>query len=739
MQSDAKAFIFFTASGFPNAHSNGNIRKPSAKQRFFYMNITHFDRVKLTPDQYEKHTREISIQDFLESVKTPNSALEKKIHAIRNEQNENKRNELKATLPAVSISATFPAKRHAKSAGVVTGLLQIDIDKCADAQAVKKQMCEDPHTFACFISPSGNGVKAIVRTDAKATDADGQVWKNNEHKTIYSNAVRYYKQHFAFDIDKSCSDISRLMYYSHDPEIYINEDATPLQHVQAPKIELPKTSKSDRKKVPRKVLDIVDQIESSGESVSYNDRLYYGMALTNEYGEQGRNLFHRISRNHENYDHEKFDAKLDDFIKSSRGEISIGSFYHLAKEKGFVPDKNADLIRAVQELGIRHNVVTGEYEIPVQESLYPDDRRTIFETLRDKTENSIYVNLKSAGHNVNIHELRTLIHSDLSPSYNPFTDYLDTIRHLQDPETPALKQVLASLPVKDVRIIPFIQKWLISIISAMHGKPSDLLLVFCGGQGTGKTVFFETLLPPALRKYYAESAHEGSKDDLLLMCRSLLLLDDEYHGRSKRESEKIKAILSQKEFTIRASYARNHETRKRYAVFCGTSNISEIKFDITGNRRIIPVELTGAIDRKLYTAKEYSEHDTPNRDQLFADLLYLYNQDPNTWRVSGSDAKELNEITAENDAHSLELDLIDQCFKPSGSDGAQWLSISQIIQHIENETGMRVDPPSRNKFSLALRKLGYVKEKKREPNSRRTDAPVWGYIIARHYSLNSHS
>ena len=700
------------------------------------MKITHFERVKLQPDQYAKHTREIDLQEFLEAVKAPPDDLAQKIHAIRSEQDAAKRGAIKDTLPAVSISANFPDKRHAKSARTVTGLIQIDIDKVNDPEQLKTQICADPHTLACFISPSGNGVKAIVRTDASAKVDGAQLDKLNEHKSIYAIAQRYYKQHFNVQIDTQCSDISRVMYYSYDPEIYINLDATPLQELQELQ-ELKSKSKPKAKRIPKKVLDIVEQIESSGMSLSYDDRFKMGMSFVNEYGEQGRELFHRISRNHENYNAEKFDAKLNDFLESSRGEISLGSFFHIAKEHGFIPDKNADLIKAVQELKIRYNEVTNEYEIPVQESLYPDDKRTIFEPLRDKMENTIYVRLKSEGHDINIHELRTHIHSDYgSISYNPFTDYLDTLRHLQDPSTPALNQVLSALPVKDARILLFVRKWLVSIISAMHGKPSDLLLVFCGGQGTGKTVFFETLLPPVLRKYYAESAHEGSKDDLLLMCRSLLLLDDEYHGRSKRESEKIKAILSQKEFTIRASYARNHETRKRYAVFCGTSNISEIKFDITGNRRIIPVELTGMINRELYTSKIYSEHDSPSRDHLFADLLYLYNQDPNQWRINGYDAKLLNEITAENEAHSIEQDLIDMCFLPCGSDGEKWHSIAQIIRHIEYHSEMRVDAPMRNRFSLILRKMGYTKTKRREANAKRTESAVWGYEIAPRHTEN---
>lgn len=730
MQWNAQALIFLHSIRFPLClYSNGNIRKSGAKPRFFYMKITHLDSLTISPHQYAKHTREIDLQEFLDTVKAPPDDLVQKIHAIRNEHDKTKRKELKSTLPAVTISANFPERRKSKSAQILTGLAQLDIDNCDNPHEVKKVLCDDPHIYACFISPSGNGVKGLVRIENKVTDTDSQIDKLNEHKSIYAHVMRYYRQHYGFELDSACSDISHAMYYSFDPEIYINFEATPLQEIQ--ELQSPKESKTaGKQRISKKVLRIVEQIEQSGDALNYHDRLKAGMAFAHDYGEQGRELFHQISRNHENYDAEKFNAKYDDFMLNARGEISIGSFIHFAKEHGFISDSNDDLVKAIQELKIRHNVVTNEYEIPTQQSLYPDDKRTIYEPLNDKMENTIYVNLKANGHKLNIHELRTLIHSDLSPSYNPFTDYLDTIRHLQNPETPALNQVLSALPVKDARILMFVRKWLISIISAMHGKPSDILLVFCGGQGTGKTVFFETLLPPVLRKYYAESAHEGSKDDLILMCRTLLLLDDEYHGRSKRESEKIKAILSQKEFTLRASYARNHETRKRYAVFCGTSNISEIKFDITGNRRIIPVELTGQIDRTLYTSKEYSEHDSPNRNQLFADLLYLYNQDPNQWRINGNDAKLLNEITSENEAHSIEQDLIYQCYLPSGSNGEKWQSLAEIIQLIERETNMKIDAPMRYRFSLVLRKMGYEKSKRREANSGRTAPPVWGYMIA---------
>jgi hypothetical protein len=36
----------------------------------------------------------------------------------------------------------------------------------------------------------------------------------------------------------------------------------------------------------------------------------------------------------------------------------------------------------------------------------------------------------------------------------------------------------------------------------------------------------------------------------------------------------------------------------------------------------------------------------------------------------------------------------------------------------------------RNRFSLVLRKMGYVKTKRREANAKRTTSAVWGYQIA---------
>ena len=77
----------------------------------------------------------------------------------------------------------------------------------------------------------------------------------------------------------------------------------------------------------------------------------------------------------------------------------------------------------------------------------------------------------------------------------------------------------------------------------MQGDYSLAILVLCGDQGIGKTNFFRNLLPAELRSYYGESKLDAGKDDEILMCKKIILCDDEFGGKSKQEEETQRTIL----------------------------------------------------------------------------------------------------------------------------------------------------------------------------------------------------
>ena len=77
----------------------------------------------------------------------------------------------------------------------------------------KDEIAKDKYVYSVFISPSGNGLKVLIKIPADA-----------ENHTKYFNSLEKYFNSEYFD--KTCKNISRVCYESYDPLIYINEQSS---------------------------------------------------------------------------------------------------------------------------------------------------------------------------------------------------------------------------------------------------------------------------------------------------------------------------------------------------------------------------------------------------------------------------------------------------------------------------------------------------------------------------------
>ena len=84
----------------------------------------------------------------------------------------------------------------------------------------------------------------------------------------------------------------------------------------------------------RSVEAIIQQIESQQIDIAptYNDWRNIGFAFADEFGESGRDFFHRISRFYPNYSAEECDRQFNNCLKANGQGISIKTFFHLAKQ-----------------------------------------------------------------------------------------------------------------------------------------------------------------------------------------------------------------------------------------------------------------------------------------------------------------------------------------------------------------------------------------------------------------------
>lgn len=81
---------------------------------------------------------------------------------------------------------------------------------------------------------------------------------------------------------------------------------------------------------------IIQNIEANHIDIApnYNDWINIGFAFADEFGETGRNLFHRVSQYYSGYNSKECDKQFDNCLKSKGQGVSLKSFFFLAKQAG---------------------------------------------------------------------------------------------------------------------------------------------------------------------------------------------------------------------------------------------------------------------------------------------------------------------------------------------------------------------------------------------------------------------
>lgn len=172
------------------------------------MKVTIFKNIKSTSAPFIK-----DVTYALDRIK--NGKSRETVDAIRYELNEEVIAELKKTLPSICFSGTFD-RRAINGLKQHSGLICLDFDDFPDIDTMKvarETLLGDQYTFALWTSPSGNGIKLLVKIPPI---------KEN-HKAYFDALAIYYKDIPGFD--KSTSDVSRVCYESYDPDLYSNPDS----------------------------------------------------------------------------------------------------------------------------------------------------------------------------------------------------------------------------------------------------------------------------------------------------------------------------------------------------------------------------------------------------------------------------------------------------------------------------------------------------------------------------------
>lgn len=122
------------------------------------------------------------------------------------------RKRLKNQLPYVTPAGTFILRAN-NNLVASSGLMVLDFDHVDDVTGTRARLLSDPKlpVEMLFTSPSGDGIKALVRVPLKHT-----------HRVNFAALTAYLQQQHSVAPDPNGKDVARACFVCYDPEAWIN-------------------------------------------------------------------------------------------------------------------------------------------------------------------------------------------------------------------------------------------------------------------------------------------------------------------------------------------------------------------------------------------------------------------------------------------------------------------------------------------------------------------------------------
>lgn len=418
----------------------------------------------------EKAGVDITIGDFLNGVRNgPEWKIQTEYVRDGPSKGENKTeyDQRKKLANCVTISGTFEDDKSANSLQSHSGFIAMDFDELSDVDQVRNTLNADRYTFACFASIGGKGLCVLNRIQP------------DRFADAFAALEQHYLNTYGLVVDAACKNVNRLRYVSHDPAIYVNEDA-PIWKSYLPEKERKRLTIGQYIHTDNDLNHILQQFENRQVELhdSTGDWVRIGLALANKYGPDGSEYFHRLSQTRHDYDPDYTGKRYAYFCQIQNGSVTIATFYHLAKQAGFdiMTPRTRDVVSLAtssksnkvaiesaidgilkmtdyteaEARPIVEQVYASSQKIDTDETIYQQastfikQKRLRFNIIRRRFVDSEEIELDEWGLNnlyiecLNLFDgklkrpdFETLMRSDTIPTYNPLKAFLMRHRHLQ--------------------------------------------------------------------------------------------------------------------------------------------------------------------------------------------------------------------------------------------------------------------------------------------------------------------
>ena len=632
----------------------------------------------------------------------------------------------KKSLPAFTPSATFNGGRKMEFLTNYNGLMVLDIDKLEKEklQQCKTKIRMDDFVFASFVSPSGNGLKIFVKVSSD----------KEQHKEIFLELQKYFEELLQVEIDKSGKDITRLCFFSYDPELYLNENAEVFasgakQSVQTDSQTVKKTD--NRKPTTNNQETIYEHsVRFTEKKIQFTEgnRNNFVFALANnlnrkgisesmalgyilaDYGYDTKEVTTAVQSAYSNtaeHNTDKFIPKEKSAKsarsasdKSNSGESSVkilsdGNFSDEEEEQPSYIDKLENFLN--NRYNFRYNKVLGKLEFKTLKAYK-------YKPMTDFTENSILREILKAKVKCSINSLRNLLHSDYCAMYDPFEVYFENLPKYED-ETDYITMLADTVTTtkQDLWRTCF-KKWFVAMVACVldEKQVNQTVIVFSGKQGLGKTTWMEKLMPTQLKEYiFSGTINPNNKDTLIHLAECMLINLDELENLNRSEIGSLKEIITKTHIRMRKAYGHNNENMPRRASFAGSVNTAQFLNDTTGSRRFLCFEVENI---------EYTHNIDINK--VYEQAVNLYKENFRHW-FNQEEIKEINTNNEQYQLRSPEEELLLTWFNVADRETANnFLTTTQIAVVLSEKAKMNITDSTVHKLGKALKKHGYLRLKK---------------------------
>ena len=628
----------------------------------------------------------------------------------------------KKLVPAFSVGVLFDGNgRGAANVLGFTGLALCDIDHVSgEGQEVRgerndqalnesfEKATADPHALMVYRTISGDGLRIIYRYVRDEGPLTATSWR-----AAFLKGNTYFAELTGHDYDTQCTDYSRLSGMAHDDEVYVNWEAEAFVITDEEILEANFDGRGEKGK-PRKeyaagthavtveeawprVEQTLARRQMAYQSGHHHDYVMHAAFLFNRYGADQDELLTWAAQEWSDYDTKQREATIRSCYKKTQehGTWRLNRQGRKQKETSMItlPEIRQWLSQRVE---VVYNLVTDQTMFMIKNTA---DWLQLDERVLCSIRGQIAADTGKRVLKQDVHPVREYV--EALPAWDSRDRVKELCSHVKSEELRVKSEEFAT--AQDVSYFEWtLHKWLVAAVATWMSDLSSNheIFVLIGAQGIYKTTFFRHLLPPQLRMYFWENAHNSfsSKDDHLALAENCLVEIEEIDLQSPRDISELKALATSEKVKERRPYARFREEKHRLASFCGSGNQERFLSDETGNRRWLCHKVDHIDDPRTW-GLDYDQLYAQLRDELRQGFRYWFDPD------------EQRRVERQNEAFRIESDeeqlIRSRLRRPSAGEKVTLMNSGMICQFLNG--GVVGRGLSTRKVGIIMTSLGFRK------------------------------